>query len=141
GNRRAARREHLGRVAAPRGLDVLLLAAAGSRGTPRRRVVSLPPAVGLARPHSARLDSAEPISIEARSRGPATAKTVLSVFGTRPEAIKMAPVLRRLAKEPGLHSLVCVTAQHREMLDQVLSLFEIKPDHDLDLMREGQTLT
>lgn len=53
----------------------------------------------------------------------------------------MAPVLRRLAKEPGLRSLVCVTAQHREMLDQVLALFEIKPDHDLDLMREGQTLT
>jgi UDP-N-acetylglucosamine 2-epimerase (non-hydrolysing) len=66
---------------------------------------------------------------------------VLSIFGTRPEAIKMAPVLRRLAKEPGLRSLVCVTAQHREMLDQVLSLFEIRPDHDLDLMREGQTLT
>jgi len=53
----------------------------------------------------------------------------------------MAPVLRRLAKEPGLRSLVCVTAQHREMLDQVLALFEIHPDHDLDLMREGQTLT
>jgi len=68
-------------------------------------------------------------------------KTVLSVFGTRPEAIKMAPVLRRLAREPEIRSLVCVTAQHREMLDQVLSLFEIKPDHDLDLMREGQTLT
>ncbi|MGH7681263.1 MAG: non-hydrolyzing UDP-N-acetylglucosamine 2-epimerase [Candidatus Eiseniibacteriota bacterium] len=68
-------------------------------------------------------------------------KTVLSVFGTRPEAIKMAPVLKLLAKEPGIRSLVCVTAQHREMLDQVLSLFEIRPDHDLDLMREGQTLT
>ena len=68
-------------------------------------------------------------------------KTVLSVFGTRPEAIKMAPVLRRLAGAKGIRSLVCVTAQHREMLDQVLSLFEIKPDHDLDLMREGQTLT
>ena len=53
----------------------------------------------------------------------------------------MAPVLRRLAREPEIRSLVCVTAQHREMLDQVLSLFEIKPDHDLDLMREGQTLT
>jgi len=68
-------------------------------------------------------------------------KTVLSVFGTRPEAIKMAPVLQRLAKEPGLRPLVCVTAQHREMLDQVLRLFDIRPDHDLDLMREGQTLT
>ncbi|HEU4333142.1 MAG TPA: UDP-N-acetylglucosamine 2-epimerase (non-hydrolyzing) [Candidatus Eisenbacteria bacterium] len=68
-------------------------------------------------------------------------KTVLSVFGTRPEAIKMAPVLRRLAREPGIRSLVCVTAQHREMLDQVLRLFGITPDHDLDLMREGQTLT
>lgn len=53
----------------------------------------------------------------------------------------MAPVLKLLAHEPGLKSLVCVTAQHREMLDQVLSLFAIRPDHDLDLMREGQTLT
>ena len=68
-------------------------------------------------------------------------KTVLSVFGTRPEAIKMAPVLQALARESGIRSLVCVTAQHREMLDQVLSLFDIRPDHDLDLMRDGQTLT
>jgi UDP-N-acetylglucosamine 2-epimerase (non-hydrolysing) len=68
-------------------------------------------------------------------------KTVLSVFGTRPEAIKMAPVIRRLKQEPGVRSLVCVTAQHREMLDQVLRWFEIRPDHDLDLMRDGQTLT
>jgi UDP-N-acetylglucosamine 2-epimerase (non-hydrolysing) len=68
-------------------------------------------------------------------------KTVLSVFGTRPEAIKMAPVLKLLAKERGLRSLVCVTAQHRAMLDQVLALFSIRPDQDLDLMREGQSLT
>ena len=68
-------------------------------------------------------------------------KTVLSIFGTRPEAIKMAPVLAALSRERGLRSLVCVTAQHREMLDQVLSLFSIRPDADLDLMREGQTLT
>ena len=67
-------------------------------------------------------------------------KTVLSVFGTRPEAIKMAPILKLLARERGLRSLVCVTAQHREMLDQVLGLFSIVPDEDLDLMREGQTL-
>jgi UDP-N-acetylglucosamine 2-epimerase (non-hydrolysing) len=67
-------------------------------------------------------------------------KTVLSVFGTRPEAIKMAPVLKLLAREKGLCSVVCVTAQHREMLDQVLGLFSIVPDEDLDLMREGQTL-
>ena len=53
----------------------------------------------------------------------------------------MAPVLHRLAREPAIRSLVCVTAQHREMLDQVLGLFEIRPDLDLDLMREGQTLT
>jgi UDP-N-acetylglucosamine 2-epimerase len=68
-------------------------------------------------------------------------RTVLSVFGTRPEAIKMAPVLKALAHEPGIRSMVCVTAQHRQMLDQVLGLFGIVPDHDLDLMREGQTLT
>jgi len=67
---------------------------------------------------------------------------VLSVFGTRPEAIKMAPVIRELEKHPDeVISRVCVTAQHREMLDQVLSLFEIIPDHDLDLRRPGQTLS
>jgi UDP-N-acetylglucosamine 2-epimerase (non-hydrolysing) len=67
-------------------------------------------------------------------------KTVLSVFGTRPEAIKMAPVLKLLSQEKSLRSLVCVTAQHRDMLDQVLGLFSITPDHDLDLMKPGQTL-
>jgi UDP-N-acetylglucosamine 2-epimerase (non-hydrolysing) len=66
---------------------------------------------------------------------------VLSVFGTRPEAIKMAPVVKELEKHPGLfRSLVCVTAQHRQMLDQVLDLFDIKPDYDLDIMRPGQDL-
>ncbi|MEW6717651.1 MAG: UDP-N-acetylglucosamine 2-epimerase (non-hydrolyzing) [Chloroflexota bacterium] len=65
---------------------------------------------------------------------------VLSIFGTRPEAIKMAPVIRALNREPGMESMVCVTAQHREMLDQVLSLFDIRPDVDLDLMRPGQSL-
>jgi len=65
---------------------------------------------------------------------------ILSVFGTRPEAVKMAPIVRLLEKISGIESLVCVTAQHRQMLDQVLALFQIKPDHDLDLMREGQSL-
>jgi len=63
---------------------------------------------------------------------------VLIVFGTRPEAIKMAPVVRELEKS--LDVRVCVTAQHREMLDQVLDLFEIVPDHDLDIMKPGQDL-
>ena len=67
---------------------------------------------------------------------------VLTIVGTRPEAIKMAPVIKELKKHPDqIQSLVCVTAQHREMLDQVLSLFEIQPDYDLDLMREGQSLS
>ncbi len=66
---------------------------------------------------------------------------VLSVFGTRPEAIKMAPVVRALAAAPGLESRVCVTAQHRDMLDQVLELFDIRPDYDLDIMRDDQDLT
>ncbi|MDX1378270.1 MAG: UDP-N-acetylglucosamine 2-epimerase (non-hydrolyzing), partial [Anaerolineales bacterium] len=66
---------------------------------------------------------------------------ILSVFGTRPEAVKMAPVVRQLAQTPGIESRVCVTAQHRQMLDQVLDLFEIKPDYDLDLMRENQSLS
>ena len=65
---------------------------------------------------------------------------ILSVFGTRPEAIKMAPIVRLLKKTMGIESRVCVTAQHRQMLDQVLELFQIKPDYDLDLMREGQTM-
>ncbi len=65
---------------------------------------------------------------------------ILSVFGTRPEAIKMAPIVRELARTPGVESKICVTAQHRQMLDQVLELFEITPDIDLDLMRPGQSL-
>lgn len=65
---------------------------------------------------------------------------ILSVFGTRPEAVKMAPVVRALKETAGIESLVCVTAQHRQMLDQVLDLFEIRPDYDLDLMRDNQSL-
>ena len=65
---------------------------------------------------------------------------ILSVFGTRPEAVKMAPVVKLLEATAGIESRVCVTAQHRQMLDQVLHLFEIKPDYDLDLMREDQSL-
>jgi len=65
---------------------------------------------------------------------------ILSVFGTRPEAVKMAPIVKLLAQTAGVESRVCVTAQHRQMLDQVLNLFEIKPDYDLDLMRDDQSL-
>ncbi len=68
-------------------------------------------------------------------------KKILSVFGTRPEAIKMAPVVKSLAQTPGIESKVCVTGQHRQMLDQVLSLFNIEPDFDLNLMKPGQDLT
>jgi UDP-N-acetylglucosamine 2-epimerase (non-hydrolysing) len=65
---------------------------------------------------------------------------VLTVFGTRPEAIKMAPLVKHLQAADGIESRVCVTAQHRQMLDQVLELFEIRPDHDLNVMRPGQDL-
>ncbi len=65
---------------------------------------------------------------------------ILSVVGTRPEAVKMAPVIRRLAQTEQVESRVCVTAQHRQMLDQVLALFAIRPDYDLNLMREDQSL-
>ena len=65
---------------------------------------------------------------------------VLAIFGTRPEAVKMAPVVKRLAATPQIESLVCVTAQHRQMLDQVLDVFEIQPDYDLNLMRPNQSL-
>src|SRR5512138_1952366 len=65
---------------------------------------------------------------------------IFFVFGTQPEAVKMAPIVRRLKETRGVESRVCVTAQHRQMLDQVLELFQIQPDYDLDLMREGQSL-
>lgn len=66
---------------------------------------------------------------------------IISVFGTRPEAIKMAPLVKKLKKCPQIDAKVCVTGQHREMLDQVLELFDIKPDFDLDIMKNGQTLS
>ena len=65
---------------------------------------------------------------------------VMSVFGTRPEAIKMCPLVLEMQKRPEFESLVCVTAQHREMLDSVLETFHVKPDYDLDIMEKGQTL-
>ncbi|WP_088330309.1 UDP-N-acetylglucosamine 2-epimerase (non-hydrolyzing) [Lacimicrobium sp. SS2-24] len=67
-------------------------------------------------------------------------KKILLVFGTRPEAIKMAPLVLELKKIPEFDVQVCVTAQHRQMLDQVLQLFDLKPDYDLDLMQPGQDL-
>lgn len=69
-----------------------------------------------------------------------TKKKILTVFGTRPEAIKMAPLVHALAGDDRFEAKCCVTAQHREMLDQVLELFEITPDYDLNLMKAGQTL-
>ena len=65
---------------------------------------------------------------------------VMTVFGTRPEAIKMAPVVKALEAAPDMEAIVTVTAQHREMLDQVLHLFSITPDYDLNIMSAGQTL-
>ena len=67
-------------------------------------------------------------------------KKVLLVFGTRPEAIKVAPLVKAFENEPTIESKVCVTAQHREMLDQVLEMFDIKPDYDLNIMKPGQDL-
>ena len=66
---------------------------------------------------------------------------VMSIFGTRPEAIKMAPLIKELETREEIESIVCVTAQHREMLDQVLNTFSIKPDYDLNIMKKGQTLS
>lgn len=68
-------------------------------------------------------------------------KKIILVFGTRPEAIKMAPLVKEFQKHPDqFETIVCVTGQHREMLDQVLQLFEIKPDYDLNIMKPGQDL-
>lgn len=66
---------------------------------------------------------------------------VMSIFGTRPEAIKMAPLVKQLQKQKEIESIVCVTAQHREMLDQVLEVFDLQPDYDLNIMRKSQTLS
>ncbi len=66
---------------------------------------------------------------------------VLSVFGTRPETIKMAPLVKELEKRKEIESVICVTGQHRQMLDQVLDAFDITPDYDLNIMKDGQTLT
>ena len=67
-------------------------------------------------------------------------KKVMLVFGTRPEAIKMCPLVLELKKRPSIRTIVCVTAQHRQMLDQVLSAFDVVPDYDLDIMKDRQTL-
>ena len=69
-----------------------------------------------------------------------TTKKIMAVFGTRPEAIKMCPLVHEMRKREGLEVIVCVTAQHRQMLDQVLSLFKIVPDYDLNVMKDRQTL-
>ena len=66
---------------------------------------------------------------------------VFVIFGTRPEAIKMAPLIKELQSRKEIECIVCITAQHRQMLDQVLTLFQIKPDYDLNIMRHGQTLS
>ena len=67
-------------------------------------------------------------------------RRLMFVFGTRPEAIKLAPVITQLRNQTAAEVVVCVTAQHRQMLDQVLQTFDIKPDIDLDVMQPGQTL-
>ena len=66
---------------------------------------------------------------------------VLSIFGTRPEAIKMCPLVKELDKHEEIENIVCVTGQHRQMLDQVLDIFQVIPDYDLKLMKDKQTLT
>ena len=67
--------------------------------------------------------------------------TVMTIFGTRPEAIKMAPLALELSRRENIRALCCVTAQHREMLDSVLEIFHLKPDYDLNIMEPRQTLS
>ena len=67
-------------------------------------------------------------------------KNIMLVFGTRPEAIKMCPLVKELKARPNLNTYVCVTGQHRQMLDQVLRIFDVKPDYDLSIMKQNQTL-
>ena len=66
---------------------------------------------------------------------------VMTVFGTRPEAIKMAPLVKELEKREDIQSIVCITAQHRQMLDQVMEIFDVSADYDLNIMQSGQTLS
>jgi UDP-N-acetylglucosamine 2-epimerase (non-hydrolysing) len=99
---------------------------AGANGNGRTKDTSTSPAM-----------AAFAVKPTGRSAAP---KRIGFVFGTRPEAIKLAPVIAACRDLPGLEPLVCVTAQHRELLDQVLGFFDIEPDEDLDLMRDGQTL-
>ncbi|MFS8541709.1 MAG: UDP-N-acetylglucosamine 2-epimerase, partial [Tissierellales bacterium] len=66
---------------------------------------------------------------------------VMTVFGTRPEGIKMAPIIKVMEKTEEIENIICVTAQHRQMLDQVLNLFNIEPHYDLNIFKPGQTLT
>jgi UDP-N-acetyl-D-mannosaminuronic acid dehydrogenase len=94
--------------------------------------------LGLA--ENKRTETREQLLLPALPRDIMTNIRVLSIFGTRPEAVKMAPVVQRLAAAPEIEARVCVTAQHRQMLDQVLNLFDIHPDVDLDLMRPNQSL-
>ncbi len=67
-------------------------------------------------------------------------KKIMLVFGTRPEAIKMCPLVNELKRRKNIKTIVCVTAQHREMLDQVLDVFKVIPDYDLSIMKKSQTL-
>ena len=66
---------------------------------------------------------------------------VMTVFGTRPEGIKMAPIIKELEKRDNIESIICITAQHRQMLDQVLHIFDIEADYDLNIFEPGQSLT
>ena len=73
-------------------------------------------------------------------KGDKLMKTVMLVFGTRPEAIKMCPLVNELKRRDSINTVVCVTGQHRQMLDQVLDAFSVVPDYDLSIMKQGQTL-
>ena len=65
---------------------------------------------------------------------------IMTIFGTRPEAIKMAPLVKAVQEDPRFESIVTVTAQHRQMLDQVMNIFDLSADYDLNIMKDGQTL-
>ena len=81
------------------------------------------------------------MSIGGRIVGIIIMKNMMLVFGTRPEAIKMSPLVKEFQKYPEkFETIVCVTGQHREMLDQVLRIFDIQPDYDLNIMKQGQDL-
>src|SRR5699024_5078789 len=107
-----------------------------SHGSSTIRTIHPP---NLSLPPSCRTSASDPFPLP-RKMELSMAKRIMTIYGTRPEAIKVAPIIKAIEKADGLENVIVVTGQHREMLDQVNTLFGIVPDHDLNIMSAGQSL-